>query len=191
MVSYLKDTDKYLKKKIQANQKSYIIVLSKKKNKMSIENLGRKHITAAQIAAFDAALDTQISILSAITNNLSDVERQRFSSVNEQNKLLINAGTRFFGNAKVRAKNRQMWIGQNLAWIMPTASLPIPAKDRLNTLLRMLKDFKIVHDFDNYQDALIDKRYTDYKASTNTPGYSEKAEHLRQFFPNTGNIVLQ
>lgn len=155
-----------------------------KEKQISIENLGRKHITAAQIAAFDAALDTQISILSAITNNLSDVERQRFSSVNEQNKLLINAVQDFSVTQSALKSPDVDWSEFSMDYA--DRKFADTREDRLNALLRMLKDFKIVHDFDNYQDALIDKRYTDYKASTNTPGYSEKAEHLRQFFPNTG-----
>jgi hypothetical protein len=46
----------------------------------------------------------------------------------------------------------------------------------------MLEDFKIVHDYDNYQDSLTDYRFTQYKSSTNVPGFTEKADYLKQFF---------
>ena len=49
----------------------------------------------------------------------------------------------------------------------------------------MLSDFKIVHDYDNYQDALTDYDFSKYKSSTKTPGYTKKVDELRQFFPNT------
>lgn len=49
----------------------------------------------------------------------------------------------------------------------------------------MLSDFKIVHDYDNYQDVLIDYDYSQYKANTKAPGFTEKVEELKQFFPNT------
>lgn len=66
------------------------------------------------------------------------------------------------------------------------------ADTRLNTLAgisRMLSDFKIVHDYDNYQDALTDYGYSQYKAGTNTTGFSEKVNDLKQFFPRTGTTA--
>lgn len=49
----------------------------------------------------------------------------------------------------------------------------------------MITDFKITHDYDNYQDGLDDYKYSQYKASTKTPGFIEKVQELKQFFPNS------
>ncbi len=44
---------------------------------MALYNLGRLHLTAAQKTAIDAALTTIETNLLAVTQNLSDEERQK------------------------------------------------------------------------------------------------------------------
>lgn len=154
---------------------------------MPIDNLGRKHITPAQITAIDAALDTVINTLTAITTNLNDEDRKKFGSINEQNKLFANS-IQDYASTQPELKSTDIdWVEFNADYTdRKWADTRI---HRLERALMMIRDFKIVHDYDNYQDALTDKRYTDYKASTNTPGFAEKAAHLKQFFPNTGGTA--
>ena len=45
---------------------------------------------------------------------------------------------------------------------------------------------KIQHDHDNYQDALDDYAYTQYKAGASAPGAAEKVAALKVFFNRTG-----
>lgn len=59
---------------------------------------------------------------------------------------------------------------------------------RLENVLKLLRDKKIVHNYDNYHDTLVDYDYTKYKSGTNTPGFTEKAKELAQFFPRTGAV---
>ncbi len=43
-----------------------------------------------------------------------------------------------------------------------------------------------LHDYDNFQDTLLDYNYTRYKAGILPgSGYDSKAEKLNQFFPGT------
>lgn len=151
---------------------------------MPLNNLGSQHITATQITDFDTALDMLISIAQSITTNLSDEERSRYGSVNERNKLFINGVQDF-------AKTQPALSSPDVDWPEFEADyddrkFADTRADRIENLLRMLTDFKIVHDYDNYQNALTDYDYTKYKAATNTSGFTEKQTYLKQFFPNTG-----
>ena len=49
----------------------------------------------------------------------------------------------------------------------------------------MMTDTKILHDHDNYQNSLIDYRFTRYKVETDAPGFGAKYDDCKQFFPNS------
>lgn len=154
---------------------------------MPLNNLGKTHITATQIADFDKALDDLITIATAITQNLTDEERGRYGSINEKNKLLVNGIMDFH-------KNQPNLQSSDIDWAEFEADyadrqFADTRADKIQSLMRLITDFKIVHDYDNYHDALTDYDYTKYKAGTNTPGFSEKQNYLKQFFPNTGNTT--
>ncbi len=151
---------------------------------MPINNLGKKHITAAQITDFDKALADLLAITTTITTNLMDEERSRFGSINEKNKLFVN-GVLDYATTQPDLKSPDVdWT--EFQADCDDRKFADTRADKIENLLRMLTDFKIVHDYDNYQDSLTDYDYTKYKASTSAPGYTEKQAYLRQFFPNTG-----
>ncbi len=151
---------------------------------MPIDNFGKKHITSAQITQFDAALDTIINVLQTVTQNLTEEDRQRFGSVNEQNKLVVNSVRDYQQTQPVLASPDVNWPEFLLDFA--DRQFADARANRLQTAMRMLTDFKIVHDFDNYQDSLTDYAYAKYKSDTNTPGFTEKYKDIKQFFPNTG-----
>ena len=151
---------------------------------MPINNLGKKHITAAQITDFDKALADLLAITTTITTNLMDEERSRFGSINEKNKLFVN-GVLDYATTQPNLKSPDVdWTEFQADY--DDRKFADTRADKIENLLRMLTDFKIVHDYDNYQDSLTDYDYTKYKASTSAPGYTEKQAYLRQLFPNTG-----
>lgn len=53
---------------------------------------------------------------------------------------------------------------------------------RLQNILDSLDNNKILHDFDNYQAALTDYSYSQYKAGTKAAGYENKVNEIGQFF---------
>ena len=53
---------------------------------------------------------------------------------------------------------------------------------RLNNLSIRANNSKIFHDFDNYQDALADYAYTQFRANSKMVGFEDKYNELRQFF---------
>jgi hypothetical protein len=53
-------------------------------------------------------------------------------------------------------------------------------------MLGSLDNNKILHDFDNYQAALTDYGYSQYKSGTKVAGYENKVLEIGQFFSRTG-----
>jgi hypothetical protein len=151
---------------------------------MSIENLGKKHMTPEQSKAFDEALDKLTAIITPVTQNLSTDERIKFGSVNELNKLFVNSVRDHRSTQPALSSGDVDWEEFELDYA--DRVFADTRMNKLATLQRMLSDFKIVHDYDNYQNSLVDYDYAAYKSGTNTPGFAEKHKKLKQFFPNTG-----
>ena len=57
---------------------------------MPITNLNNKHLTAEQLVAAQDALTNLESALVDIDFNLTSEDRQKYGSINEQNKLIVN-----------------------------------------------------------------------------------------------------
>ena len=150
---------------------------------MPIDNLGSKHISSTDIEAFDSALDVMIEIISKVTMNLTDEERTKYGSIQERNKLFTNAIYDLNNTQPTLSSPDVDWKEYNLDF--NDRKFADTRADRLMTLMRMLTDFKIVHDYDNFHAALTDYDYTKYKAGTKTAGFTEKLNYLKQFFAVT------
>ena len=149
---------------------------------MPLENFGNRHFTPDQIQQIDAALGVIENIFSQVSINLSDEERQRFGSVNEQNKLIVNKIYDYYKTQPHLASPDVNW--EEFMRDFASREFAYTRLQRLNSIVRMLSDFKIAHDFDNYQAALRDHAYTKYKAETNAVGFTEKEKDVKQLFPN-------
>lgn len=151
---------------------------------MPLNDLVQLHFTAAEIATVDAALTQLENVLAAKCRNLTPDERVQYGSVNEQHKLLVN---------KVRdyRLTQPNMSSPDVNWTEYEADYQDrffleTRMQRAYTLIEMMGDTKILHDYDNYQNALMDHRYTRYKAETEAGGgYSTKYQELKQFFPNS------
>ena len=151
---------------------------------MPQSNLGTLHLSDAQKITIDDSLTKIETELLTVTQNLTNEERQKYGSVNEQNKLLVNK-VRDYNTVQPSLSSIDVdWTEYELDF--KDREFSDTRLDRIATIARMLSDFKIVHDYDNYQNALTDYDYSQYKAGTKTPGFSEKVADLKQFFPNTG-----
>ena len=150
---------------------------------MPVTNLGKLHLTTAQKTAIDAALTTIETHLISVTMNLNAEERNKFGSVKEYNKLFVNKDREYYQTQPNLASPDIDWVEFEADFqdrVFADTRL-----DRIANLTRMLSDFKIIHDYDNFQDGLTDYDYSKYKAGTKSPGFTEKVEELKQFFPNT------
>ena len=150
---------------------------------MPLTNLNSAHLTEAQVTAAQNALTELENALAIITVQLTPEDRQKYGSINEQNKLLVNKVKDF------RQSNPNLSVS-DVDWDefdkdFASRNLFESLINRLNALLIKLQGDKILHDYDNYQAALDDYAYTTYRAATGADGYENKYNELKQFFGRT------
>ena len=126
-------------------------------------------------------------ILAGKLTALTEDERSRFGSINEQNKLLVN---------KVREQNLNTpaMSSPDVDWTefesdYQARTFLESRSDRLSGIAHQMQSTKILHDNDNYQDSLNDYAYSQYKRGANEAGYAEKAAELKQFFPKSSKVT--
>ena len=151
---------------------------------MPINNLNNAHLTEAQMNEIKTALTTLETALSALNVTLTPEERRTYGSVNEQNKLLINKVWDYRQNSPHLSQPDLDWV--EFEKDMTSRQFIENITHRVAAIDERLKNSKILHDYDNYQAALDDYAYTNYKAGSNAPGYETKMNELKQFFPRSG-----
>ena len=152
---------------------------------MAITNLNNTHLTVTQLTDAQDALTQLETALQIINVNLSAEDRQKYGSINEQNKLFVNKIYDFNDSQPALSSPDVDWEEFNRDFISRTNLEAIIA--RLDSLSTKLKNAKILHDYDNYQAALTDYAYTNYKAGTASPGFETKVNETKQFFSKTSN----
>jgi hypothetical protein len=115
---------------------------------------------------------------------LSDDERLQYGSINEQNKLLVNKVRDYNQTNPVLSTPDVDWVEFEADY--QTRVFLETRISRLNNLVHQMGGTKILHDYDNFHDALNDYAYSQYKKGANVNGYAEKVADLKQFFPRTG-----
>ncbi|WP_411811224.1 hypothetical protein ACLB9Y_14535 [Chryseobacterium scophthalmum] len=141
-------------------------------------------ITAAQDAI--AALETA---LAEITINLSPEDRRRYGSINEQNKLFVNKVYDYNQNQSNLSSPEVDWDEFNKDHSSRNNMEGMIS--RLESLITRLNNAKTLHDYDNYQSALVDYSYTTYKAGTASLGFENKYIDLKQFFVKNSTFTLR
>lgn len=147
---------------------------------MPLHNLIQQHVSESDITDIDAAIELIEAKLMGKVANLTPEERQRYGSIHEKNKLVVNKVWDF------RVSQPDL-SSPDVDWVEFEADL----KDRLFfetrsirflSLVERMVNAKMLHDWDNYQNALTDYDYTKYKAGTQAPGFQKKRTELAQFF---------
>ncbi len=151
---------------------------------MPLHNLIVKHITEADKAAINEEINKIDLILDNYTVNLSAEERQKYGSIDEQNKLFANK-VMDYRNSEPDKSSPQVDWEEFSADYADRATLEAWI-NRLNSFVVTLKNTKILHDYDNYHNGLVDYKYTQYMDDTDEEGYSVKREELAQFFKRSG-----
>ena len=147
---------------------------------MSLNNLSNTHLTAAQLAAVQTALADLEAALQTVDVNLTPEDRQKYGSINERNKLLVNKVHDFSLSQPELRCTEVDWDEFAADYSSRQTCEDLIA--RLDSLILRLGSAKILHDYDNYQAALSDYAYTSYKAGSATPGFENKYNELKQFF---------
>ncbi|MBF1097503.1 MAG: hypothetical protein HXL37_04285 [Riemerella sp.] len=147
---------------------------------MSVNNLNNHHLTEPEINAILNALNDLERAMEPLNINLTPEDRNKYGRVDEQNKLFINKVHDF---ATQQTNLRTMDVDwDEFEKDFKSRAVLENIISRLNNLSIRANNSKIFHDFDNYQDALADYAYTQFRANSKIVGFEDKYNELRQFF---------
>ena len=151
---------------------------------MPLKDLIQSLLTPADIDSINKALDNIQTSIAGKMVNLTPDERQKYGSINEQNKLMVNKV------AEVHSSHPQ-FDSSKVNWAEFTSDFGIRAAlekiiSRLQSLAEQFDDTKVLHDNDNYRQALDQYSYISYLADQNEPGITTVKEDIAQFFNRTG-----
>ena len=151
---------------------------------MPLHNLGKDHLDAATMQALAVLVTDLEQTLSGKVTDLSPEDRQTYGSIGEQNKLLVNKVADYRQNQPQHSAPEVDWAEFEADYTSRKFWENLIL--RLATIIRQAESTKILHDYDNYQDALTDYAYSQYRAERNIPGAADKVAELKQFFNRTG-----
>ena len=152
---------------------------------MALHNLGKDHLDAATMQALIALVSDLEQTLDGKVTDLSPEDRQTYGSIGEQNKLLVNKVADYRHNQPQHSAPEVDWAEFEADYASRKFWENLIL--RLATIIRQAESTKILHDHDNYQDALTDYAYSQYRAERNIPGAADKVTELKQFFNRTGS----
>ena len=152
---------------------------------MPFENLTNNHYLPAEKTTVATALASLETTLLPRIKNLSAEERQKYGSINETNKLIVNKAKEYRASQPTLSSPDVDWV--EFAADYADRSYKQAVLTRLATLTDGLTHSKILQDYDNYQAALTDYDYSKYKASANAQGFNQKVAEIAQFFSGGAN----
>lgn len=153
-----------------------------------MKNIIVSKFTQHDVTAMDGFITGIETTIEGKTGHLTAEERVRYGSVNEQNKLVINKSRDYRQNQPALSSPTVDWTEfesdyQARHWTENWIN-------RLEAIVHSLKSTKIMHDYDNFQDALKDYGYSQFQEGAGEDGYSAKVEDLSQFFAKSGKNKL-
>ncbi len=141
-------------------------------------------LTAAEFTALNTALDTLMTTLSPKAVNLTAEERQKYGSIGEQNKLIVQK-VELQSGTHPNFKSPQVNWTEFASDVAMRKNLEV-LQSKIDVLANIIQNTKILYDKDNYDAALVQYNYIKYLADTQTPGADQLYTELQQFFNRTG-----
>ena len=152
---------------------------------MPFQDVINLHFTDAERTSFMALVKQIEELLQPKLRNLDEGENSTYGVINEQHKLFV-AKVRDYQNNQPALSSPDVDWAEYLDDFHDRSFLENGAL-RINALSKAMTETKRLHDYDNYQNALIDYKYTQYKNETSPGlGYDSKAAELKQFFTGGG-----
>ena len=115
--------------------------------------------------------------------SLTEKQRSEYKAIHEKNKLFVNKVRDYHTHSQSMSSPDVDWeeFEKDYQARVYTEKL----LGRLESIVYRIQSTKILHDYDNYKDALNDYAYAQYSKSAGKSGFTEKVAELRQFFPRS------
>ena len=151
-----------------------------------MRNIIESQLSEADRTKINELITNLETALAGKTGTLDPDERRRYGSVNEQNKLVVNKAREYRQNQPAMSAPDVDWNEfendyQARAFLEATIN-------RLNGIINALESTKIMHDYDNFQDALKDYGYAQYKLGSGEDTYEPKVTEFKQFFTRSRDV---
>lgn len=156
---------------------------------MPFQDLASNHPSDALKAHVDSLLDQLEAALQPFMRNLSPNENNGLGRVNKTNRLFVDKVHGYHLNMPNLQSPEVDW--EEFDRDHATRQFYATRALRLSSLASMMTETRRLHDHDNFENALIDYGYAQYKERTEAgTGYDTKVAQLRQFFPKRGKSTL-
>ena len=152
---------------------------------MPFQDMYNKHIPQVDKDQAGTLVDQLEALLQPYLRNLSAEENARIGFISESNKLFVNKVRGYHTSQPTLDSPDVDWT----EWEEDYDSRQFYelAAQRLEALAKAMTETRRLHDYDNYQNALIDYNYAKYKDGTSPGlGFDSKVEELGQFFSGGG-----
>lgn len=149
-----------------------------------MKNIIKSQLSEADRSNINGLLTNLEEVLSGKTGVLSVEERAKYGSINEQNKLVVNKAREYRTTQPSLSAPDVDWTefeNDYQARLFLESCI-----NRLNSLLHKLESTKIMHDYDNFQDALNDYSYSQYKNGAGEDDFAAKITAFKSFFAKSG-----
>jgi len=152
---------------------------------MPFKDLIQTKLVDADFTAIEGSITTIETKLIGKTVSLSPEERKSYGSINEQNKLVVEKVNDY-------RQSSPQFNSPQIDWAEFQSDFAVRKRleliiNRLTSIAEQLSDTKILHDNDNYKDALGQYNYLGFLNTQAVPGSTSVKEDIGQFFKSMGN----
>ena len=148
---------------------------------MPISNLNNDHFSQADMDKINEGWANILAVLNTKSRNLTPEERQKFGSVSEQNKLVVQKTLDYHANQPHLDCPDVDYAETVLDWTDRSFIAGFIAK--MAEAGNICNNIRITHDYDAYKAAQTDYDFTKYKMNTAPgAGWESKYDDLLPFF---------
>ena len=151
---------------------------------MPLNNLIDKRLSQSKRDQLNDLLTQMYDILEGELVYLNEEERQRYGSINEDNKLIVNKVADYYTTSPNLSSPQVDWV-EYMAEMEERKFLG-KFLFRIKGLVYDIESTKMLHDYDCFQDALTDYDYIKYLAKRGITAAIAKFQDLSQFFAKLG-----
>lgn len=152
---------------------------------MPFQDMNNQHVPATDQQQFNTLLTQVEALLQTYLRNLSEEENNKVGRIDEKGKLVTNKVMDYYESQPALSSPDVDWSEFKSDYF--SRKFYELGALRLTALAKAMLETKRLHDYDNYENALIDYDYAKYKDRTSQGlGYDTKVEEIGQFFKNNG-----
>ncbi len=156
---------------------------------MPFQDMNNNHVHVDDQAQFGTDLGLLEALLQPYLRNLSEEENSKVGSIDEKGKLVVNKVKDYRDSQPALSSTDVDWV--EYANDYSSRRFYELGALRLMALANAMLETKRLHDYDNYQNALIDYKYSQYKDGTSPGlGYDTKVAEIGQFFKKSGGTSV-